>query len=87
MSARAWQLLTQSSQDRITGVSPDSLICHRFILQGPEPLKPNLPADENRLDGCQSASPLLEACLLGKPVTSQRRVGKGDGSGWGWLNS
>ena len=39
------------------------LICHGSISQGSQ-LKPNLPADQNRLDGLQSASPLLKACLL-----------------------
>lgn len=57
------------------------LICRGSILQGSE-LKLNLLADQNRLDGLQSASPLLKAYLLGSPVIS-RRVEKGDLSGWG----
>lgn len=68
---RVWQLLTQPSQDGIAWVSQPKHICHGPISQDLEPLKPSFLAYENRLDGCQTASP-----LLGKPSHQPKGLGR-----------
>lgn len=85
MSTRRCQLLAQP-QAHIAWLSQPnthlSCVCH----PGSRAPKTKF-AGKNRLDDCQSASPFLGVMPLGKPSSSQRGLGKGDLSVWGWLGS
>lgn len=85
MSTRIWQLLTQP-QDHIAWVSQPKTHLSCICRPGSRAPKTKF-AGKNRLDDSQSASPFLGVMPLGKPSSSQRGLGKGDLSGWGWLDS